>query len=54
MTPHTSADVRQRLTQLRRRAWAAIGLCLLFRVGDAALHAFPVTPSHAFNPEMSQ
>ena len=34
-----SPSTHQRLARLRRRSWAAIGFCLLFRIGDAALHA---------------
>jgi len=42
-----------RLRRLRHRAWAAIGLCLLLRIGDAALHASGPAdlPNHLFSSE---
>ncbi len=39
-------DSHQRLARFRRRVWFAIGLCLVTRAGDVALHAFAPHPSH--------
>jgi len=41
------------LRRLRRRTWAVIALCLLFRFGDAALHAEGPAdlPNHLFSSE---
>jgi hypothetical protein len=36
----------QSLARFRRRVWFAIGLCLVTRAGDAALHAFAPPISH--------
>lgn len=44
-----------RLRRLRHRAWMAIALCLLVRLGDATLHASSPTdvPHHLFSSERS-
>lgn len=44
-----------RLRRLRHRAWAAVALCLLVRVGDAAIHASGPAdlPNHLFSSEKS-
>lgn len=50
---HLNHQQAAMLRRLRRRTWAIIALCLLFRVGDAALHAEGPAdlPNHLFSSE---
>jgi hypothetical protein len=47
-----SNDFHKKLTRFRRRVWFAIGLYLVTRAGDAALHALapPISDPLEINP----
>ncbi|WP_373476530.1 hypothetical protein [Sphingorhabdus sp.] len=45
-------DSQQRVARFRRRVWLAIGLCLVTRAGDAALHAY--SPQQSNTSEYNQ
>lgn len=48
-----SALTHNRFVRFRKRVWLAVGLCIVARAGDAALHAHAPQP-HAPSQDISK